>query len=216
MTVHPSTMILQAVLSDQLHHPASADDQFEAVGNQHAPTSRISISMPRLDSSGQTQQDRCFVSPASPHFVWQAYLWWRGRAPRSRTRIGQGSLIASLLWEDAASHAGASRRLWFDWSPTAAYQILTWQTGGLLDPPRTVRVKHAVAHPHVERALDSSSVLREESRTLQCRLGSGITDQHYLAVTSESAGAECEVCRVAAWCQDDLERCIWRAGNSNE
>lgn len=48
------------------------------------------------------------VSPASPHFVWQDYLWWRGRAPRSRRRIRQGSLIASLLWDDAASHAGAS------------------------------------------------------------------------------------------------------------
>jgi hypothetical protein len=38
------------------------------------------------------------------------------------------------------------------------------------------------------RGSDSSRVLLEESRTLECKLGCGTTDQHYLSVPSESAG----------------------------
>lgn len=146
MTVRPLSP--RAVVSSLLHHAASAAEIVEAVGGK--ALLNIAHLVRRPHPSGQTQYCR-FLSLASPHFVWQDYLWWRGRAPRSRRQMGQGPLMASLLWEDGASHAGASGRLGFDWSPTAAYQILTWQTGGLVDPPRTVRVKQAVAHPHVER-----------------------------------------------------------------
>jgi hypothetical protein len=63
MTVHPSTIILRADVSNMLNRTASVGDQFEAVEKQHPLASRLSISMRRLDSSGQTQQDRCFVLP---------------------------------------------------------------------------------------------------------------------------------------------------------
>jgi hypothetical protein len=79
-----------------------------------------------------------------------------------------------------------------------------------------VRVKHAVAHPHVESiGLEPRLARGTKDTSVQTRERQQ-SDQHYLAVTSESAGAECEVCRVAAGCQDDLERCISRAVNSNE
>ena len=80
--------------------------------------------MRKLDMAGQTQQDGGFISPASPHFVWQDYLWWRGRAPRSRSQTGQGLCVASLLWEWLLAMQGqVGAPVQFDWSPTAAYQI---------------------------------------------------------------------------------------------
>jgi len=134
---------------------------------------------------------------------------------RSRTRIGQGSLIASLLWEDAASHAGASRRLWFDWSPTAAYQILTWQTG-LAGP---------TSNGACETCCCASSCGELWTRAVSCSRNQGNSSADSGAAPQiniiwpsppKVAGAGCAVCRVAAGCQEDLERCISRAGNSNE
>lgn len=50
----------------------------------------------------------------------------------------------------AASHAGEGRRRFaVRLVASSGISNTDWATG-VLDPPRTARVKHAVAHPHVE------------------------------------------------------------------
>lgn len=78
-----------------------------------------------------------------------------------------------------------------------------------------MRVKHAVAHPHV-KSFGLEPCLAREIKALECRLGSGTTDQHYLAVTSESAGGSVKFAGLRQGAKT-----IWRdayrvQGNSNE